>query len=60
MHSCRSSYNSKVLGQVLRKGITYSATKYWTISHYKWLNNLHFENEILQETFNNYYSRVRI
>ncbi|EMI64203.1 hypothetical protein LEP1GSC076_3199, partial [Leptospira sp. Fiocruz LV4135] len=29
-------------------------------SHYKWLNNLHFENEILQATFNDYYSRVRV
>ncbi|MFX3509976.1 transposase, partial [Leptospira borgpetersenii] len=34
--------------------------KYWTVSHYKWLNNLHFNNEILQETFNDYYSRVRV
>ncbi|EMI63271.1 IS110 family transposase, partial [Leptospira sp. Fiocruz LV4135] len=42
---------------LLRKGITYSTTKYWTASHYKWLNNLHFENEILQATFNDYYSR---
>ncbi len=41
-------------------GYVYSATKYWTTSHYKWLNNLHFENEILQETFNDYYSRVRV
>ncbi|EKR84871.1 transposase [Leptospira interrogans str. UI 08452] len=41
---------------LLRKGNVYSATKYWTTSHYKWLNNLHFENEILQETFNNYYA----
>ncbi|KLO75056.1 Transposase, IS116/IS110/IS902 family [Leptospira interrogans serovar Muenchen] len=45
---------------LLRKGNVYSATKYWTTSHYKWLNNLHFENEILQETFNDYYSRVRV
>ncbi|OLY60913.1 IS110 family transposase [Leptospira santarosai serovar Guaricura] len=45
---------------LLRKGITYSTTKYWTASHYKWLNNLHFENEILQATFNDYYSRVRV
>ncbi len=45
---------------LLRKGNVYSATKYWTVSHYKWLNNLHFENEILQETFNDYYSRVRV
>ncbi|EMO96012.1 transposase [Leptospira interrogans str. UI 13372] len=42
---------------LLRKGNVCSATKYWTTSHYKWLNNLHFENEILQETFNDYYSR---
>ncbi|EMN69529.1 hypothetical protein LEP1GSC100_4663, partial [Leptospira interrogans serovar Bataviae str. UI 08561] len=26
----------------------------------QWLNNLHFENEILHETFNDYYSRVRV
>ncbi|EKR98474.1 transposase, IS116/IS110/IS902 family [Leptospira mayottensis 200901122] len=45
---------------LLRKGITYSATKYWTVSHNKWLNNLQFNNEILQETFNDYYSRVRV
>ncbi|EMO85682.1 transposase [Leptospira santarosai str. AIM] len=45
---------------LLRKGIKYSTTKYWTASHYKWLNNLHFENEILQATFNDYYSRVRV
>ncbi|WP_412059581.1 transposase [Leptospira interrogans] len=45
---------------LLRKGNVYSTTKYWTVSHYKWLNNLHFENEILQETFNDYYSRVRV
>ncbi|EMI65659.1 transposase, IS116/IS110/IS902 family, partial [Leptospira interrogans serovar Pomona str. CSL10083] len=45
---------------LLRKGNVYSATKYWTVSHYKWLNNLHFENEILQETFNDYYSRVKV
>ncbi|EMM98528.1 IS110 family transposase [Leptospira noguchii] len=45
---------------LLRKGIKYSTTKYWTTSHYKWLNNLHFENEILQTTFNDYYSRVRV
>ncbi|EMI63505.1 hypothetical protein LEP1GSC200_1027, partial [Leptospira interrogans serovar Pomona str. CSL10083] len=24
------------------------------------MNNLHFENEILQEMFNDYYSRVRV
>ncbi|ABJ75633.1 IS110 family transposase [Leptospira borgpetersenii] len=45
---------------LLRKDIKYSTTKYWTVSHYKWLNNLHFNNEILQETFNDYYSRVRV
>ncbi|EMN01344.1 transposase [Leptospira noguchii str. 2007001578] len=47
---------------LLRKGIKYSTTKskYWTTSHYKWLNNLQFENEILQTTFNDYYSRVRV
>ncbi|EMJ94473.1 transposase, IS116/IS110/IS902 family, partial [Leptospira alstonii serovar Sichuan str. 79601] len=45
---------------LLRKGNVCSATKYWTVSHYKWLNNLHFENEILQETFNDYYSRVKV
>ncbi|WP_414534367.1 hypothetical protein [Leptospira alstonii] len=45
---------------LLSKGNVYSATKYWTVSHYKWLNNLHFENEILQETFNDYYSRVKV
>ncbi|EMY25811.1 transposase [Leptospira interrogans serovar Australis str. 200703203] len=45
---------------LLRKGNVYSTTKYWTVSHYKWLNNLHFENEILHETFNDYYSRVRV
>ncbi|EMN69519.1 hypothetical protein LEP1GSC100_3753, partial [Leptospira interrogans serovar Bataviae str. UI 08561] len=37
---------------LLRKGNVYSTTKYWTVSHYKWLNNLHFENEVLHETFN--------
>ncbi len=41
---------------LLRKGIKYSTTTYWTVSHYKWLNNLHFENEILQTTFNDYYT----
>ncbi|MBE8436177.1 IS110 family transposase, partial [Leptospira borgpetersenii serovar Tarassovi] len=45
---------------LLRKDIKNSTTKYWSVSHYKWLNNLHFNNEILQETFNDYYSRVRV
>ncbi|MBE8398541.1 transposase, partial [Leptospira borgpetersenii serovar Hardjo-bovis] len=41
---------------LLRKDIKNSTTTYWTVSHYKWLNNLNFNNEIFQHTFIDFYT----
>lgn len=45
---------------LMRKGLRYPAGKYWTKEHIRWLNQIHFDDSLLQATFNDYYARIRV
>lgn len=46
----------QLLAFCTRMGKQFDGASYWTQKHLRWLNTLSFDNSILQETFNEYYT----
>jgi transposase len=52
------SMKQRLLKFLLRKGVNYKSDRYWTGTHYRWLGEQKFENQMEQVSFEEYLEEI--